>query len=60
MRSYILRVIARLGIIGELLAFFWERKLWWMIPMVLVLMLFGVLIVFTQGTALAPFVYTLF
>lgn len=60
MRSYIQRVIARLGIIGELLAFFWERKLWWMIPMVLVLMLFGVLIVFTQGTALAPFVYTLF
>jgi len=59
-RSYIQRVIARLGIIGELLAFFWERKLWWMIPMVLVLMLFGVLIVFTQGTALAPFVYTLF
>ena len=60
MRSYIQRVIARLGIIGELLAFFWERKLWWMSPMVLVLMLFGVLIVFTQGTALAPFVYTLF
>ena len=60
MRSYIQRVIARLGIIGELLAFFWERKLWWMMPMVLVLMLFGVLIVFTQGTALAPFVYTLF
>lgn len=58
--SYIQRVIARLGIIGELLAFFWERKLWWMIPMVMVLMLFGVLIVFTQGTALAPFVYTLF
>ncbi|MBK34461.1 MAG: hypothetical protein CME26_02895 [Gemmatimonadetes bacterium] len=58
--SYIQRVVARLGIIGELLIFFWERKLWWMIPMVLVLMMFGVLIVFTQGTALAPFVYTLF
>ena len=58
--SYIQRVVARLGIIGELLTFFWERKLWWMIPMVLVLMMFGVLIVFTQGTALAPFVYTLF
>lgn len=45
---------------GELLEFFWERKLWWMIPMVLVLMVFGLLIVFTQGTAVAPFVYTLF
>ena len=45
---------------GELLEFFWKRKLWWMIPMVLVLMVFGLLIVFTQGTAVAPFVYTLF
>ena len=48
------------GITGELLAFFWERKLWWMIPMVFVLMLFGVLIMVTQGTALVPFVHTLF
>ncbi|MDA0746762.1 MAG: DUF5989 family protein [bacterium] len=45
---------------GELLSFFWERKLWWMIPMVLMLMLFGLLIVFTHGTAVAPFIYTLF
>ena len=58
--GYFQRVIAKLGIMGELLEFFWERKLWWMIPMVLMLMLFGLLVVFTQGTAVAPFVYTLF
>ena len=58
--AYMKRVIAKLGIMGELLRFFWERKLWWMIPMISVLLLFGVLIVFTQGTAVAPFVYTLF
>jgi len=58
--SYIKRVAAKLGIMGELLEFFWERKLWWMIPMILVLLLFGLLIVFTQGTAVAPFIYTLF
>ena len=58
--SYIKRVAAKLGIMGELLVFFWERKLWWMIPMVAVLLLFGLLIVFTQGTAVAPVVYTLF
>ncbi len=50
----------RLGIIRELLYFFWERKLWWMIPMVTVLVLLGMLIVFTQGSAIAPFIYTLF
>ncbi len=47
------------GIRGELLASFWERKLWWLIPMVLMLLAFGLLIMFTQGTALAPFIYTL-
>ena len=58
--SYIKRVSAKLGIMGELLTFFWERKLWWLIPMIAVLLLFGLLIVFTQGTAVAPVVYTLF
>jgi hypothetical protein len=57
---YFKRVLAKLGIMGELLAFFWERKLWWMIPMILMLLAFGLLIVFTQGTAVAPFIYTLF
>jgi hypothetical protein len=58
--AYIKRVIAKLGIMGELLEFFWERKLWWLIPMVCMLLLFGILIVFTHGTAVAPFIYTLF
>ena len=40
--------------------FFWERKLWRLMPMILTLMLLGLLIVFTQGTAVAPFIYTLF
>lgn len=58
--SYFKRVTAKLGILGELLQFFWERKLWWLMPMILTLMLLGLLIVFTQGTAVAPFIYTLF
>jgi hypothetical protein len=58
--SYLKRVSAKLGIMGELLQFFWERKLWWLMPMVVTLLLLGLLIVFTQGTAVAPFIYTLF
>jgi competence protein ComGC len=46
--------------VAELWAFMTERKKFWLLPIVLVLMLFSVLIVFTQGSALAPFVYTLF
>lgn len=52
--------IFKLGIVGELLVFFWQRKLWWLIPMIIILVLFGLLLVFTQGSAVAPFIYTLF
>ncbi len=50
----------RLGVLGELLRFLWARKLWWMIPMVLVLILIAGVLVFAQGSAMAPFIYTLF
>jgi hypothetical protein len=44
----------------ELWAFMKERKKFWLLPIVLVLVLFGTLIVLTQGSAVAPFIYTLF
>jgi hypothetical protein len=49
-----------LSLFGELWAFLRVRKKWWLAPIIIVLALFGSLIVFTQGSALAPFVYTLF
>lgn len=52
--------VDRLGIVGELIRFLWSRKLWWMIPMVLVLILLVGVLVFAQGSAMAPFIYTLF
>ena len=43
---------------------FWEflkvRKKYWLIPIILVLVLFGGLIILTQGSAVAPFIYTIF
>lgn len=36
------------------------RKKWWLAPIVIVLLLLGLLIVLTQGSAIAPFIYTLF
>lgn len=50
----------RAGIMGELLHFLWARKLWWMMPMVMVLLLLGIIIIFAQSSAIAPFIYTLF
>jgi hypothetical protein len=51
---------ARLDIFKELLSFFWKRKLWWLIPMIAILLLFALILVFAQSSALAPFIYTLF
>lgn len=50
----------RSRIIRELFQFLWEEKLWWMIPMMSLLILFAVLLIFAQSTALGPFIYTLF
>jgi hypothetical protein len=46
--------------IRDLWGFFNERKKYWLIPIVVVLLMFGALIVLTSGSAIAPFVYTLF
>ena len=44
----------------DLWGFLRVRKKYWLLPIILVLLLVGALIVFTSGTALAPFIYTLF
>ena len=50
----------RLGIFGELLAFFWQKKLWWLIPLIVILVLFGALLIFAGASGIAPFIYPLF
>ena len=44
----------------ELWAFMKERKKFWLLPILVALLLLGSLIVLTQGSAVAPFIYTLF
>jgi len=46
--------------IVELWAFMRERKKFWLLPIIGILLVLGVLIVLTQGSAIAPFIYTLF
>ena len=52
--------ISRLGIIGELLRFLWQRKLWWLIPLIVILLLFSLLLFLPGGSAIAPFIYPFF
>jgi uncharacterized protein DUF5989 len=44
----------------DLFGFFGTRKKYWLLPIVVVLLAFGILIVLTSGSAIAPFIYTLF
>ena len=49
-----------MGLLSELWAFMRERKKFWLLPIIVVLMLVGGLLVVAQGSALAPFIYTIF
>jgi hypothetical protein len=48
------------GLASELWAYMRVRKKWWLAPILIVLLLVGALLVFAQGSALAPFIYTIF
>jgi hypothetical protein len=50
----------RLGIASELIGFLWRAKLWWLLPMVFVLLFLGLLIGFGSASGVGPFIYTLF
>ncbi len=54
------QVADRAGIIGELFGFLWANKLWWMVPMVAILLVFGLLMVFASSSPVGAFIYTLF
>ena len=52
--------MSKLSIISEFWEFLRERKKYWLLPIIIVLALFGILIVLSQGSAVAPFIYTIF
>jgi hypothetical protein len=52
--------MAKASLMGELWAFMRVRKKWWLAPLVLTMLGVGLLIAFAQGSALAPFIYTIF
>ena len=52
--------MAQGGLVRELWAFMRERKKWWLLPVIVVMLVVGTLLVLAQGSALAPFIYTIF
>jgi hypothetical protein len=52
--------MSKLSIVKELWQFLRVRKKWWLAPILIMLLLIGGLIILTQGSALAPFIYAIF
>ena len=52
--------LGRFSIAHDLLAFFWKERIWWMIPLIIILLLLGILMFLSQTTPVGPFIYTLF
>lgn len=49
-----------LALLRELFAYVSARKKWWLLPIVVVLIVFGGILILAQGSAIAPFIYTVF
>ena len=52
--------MAKSNLLHEFWLYMRVRKKWWLLPIIAVMMLVGALLVFAQGSALAPFIYTIF
>jgi drug/metabolite transporter superfamily protein YnfA len=60
MSRWFQRLGANAGVLGEFIVYLWKQKMWWLIPMVTVLLVCGLLLVFASSTGLGPFIYSLF
>jgi len=52
--------VSKVAIAADFVRFLGQRKRYWLLPMVLTLLLLGLLVALTEGSAVAPFIYTLF
>lgn len=52
--------MSNLSMLKEIWDFLKMRKKWWLLPIVILLLLLGLLVLFTESSAIAPFIYTLF
>ena len=60
MVQFFKNMLNNLGVIGEVLRFLWARRLWWLIPMVVTLLLIAFVFIFASASGLGPLIYTLF
>ncbi len=52
-------ILSKLAVLGELFSFLWKNKRWWIIPVVVLLLVFAIIFVIAESSALGPFIYPL-
>jgi hypothetical protein len=52
--------MSKLSIFSEIWRFMYMRKKWWLMPLIILVVLLGLVLVFAQGSPLAPLIYTVF
>lgn len=60
MKQLLQTIVTRFSIVRGLFRFLWQNKMWWLIPMIAVLVVFFLIMIFAQSSPLGPFIYTLF
>ncbi|MFA6407530.1 MAG: DUF5989 family protein [Candidatus Paceibacterota bacterium] len=59
-KKTLISLSVRFSILKSLLSFFWRNRMWWIIPMLIVLSIFFFLMIFAQSSPLGPLIYTIF
>jgi len=57
--KFIKGIISRMGELNDLFKFLWKAKMWFIIPFIILLIVFGLLVFFAQATGVAPFIYSI-
>ncbi len=57
--SILQNAVQRSTIVGEVFSFLWQRKLWWLMPLVILIFLIGLLLLLAQVSSVAPWMYSL-
>ena len=52
--------LSRFSVLKQFWLFIKEEKKWWLLPLIFIIIVFGLLLIFTQGSAVAPLIYTIF
>ena len=60
MSNWLRSLAADAGVVGQIFVYLWKNRLWWLMPMVIVLLTVGFLLVFASASGIGPFIYTLF